>query len=300
MQASVRLSRQFLVFSCLLLVVSTAQAHDPQERDVIKKEYDVRPGGTLHLDLDYGQVEIEKSSGNKVMIELERTAQAENRDTAKSILEQHEYAFDKKDDDVHIRSRFNKERGLIRLRKRRRLRIKVTVRVPEHYNVEFSSGAGNIEIEEIEGHIKGSTGAGNIIINDVRGVVDVSAGAGNIEIAGDIKRANVKSGAGNISLYGLQGYVDAGTGAGNILAVITQQPEHDSKLHSGAGNIIVELPDDVSVYVHATAALGSAQCDFPLQISRKGLGKSFAGEINGKGPEIRMRAGVGNVTLRRN
>ena len=295
-----RRSRQFLIFPCLLLVVAAAQAHDPQERDVIKKEYDVRPGGTLHLDLDYGQVEIESSASNKVMIELVRTAQAEDRDIAKGILAQHEYAFDKKNDDVHIRSRFNKERGMIKLRKRRKLRIKVTVRVPEHYNVEFSSGAGNIEIGEIEGHIKGSTGAGNIVINDVRGVVDISAGAGNIEIAGDIKRANVKSGAGNISLYGLQGYVDAGTGAGNILAVITQQPEHDSKLHSGAGNVIVELSDDVNVYVHATAALGSAQCDFPLVISKKGLSKSFAGEINGKGPEIRMRTSVGNVTLRRN
>ena len=294
-----RFARISLLIFLLALVVESAQARAAQEKDVVKKEYTVRPGGTLHLDMDHGNIEIETISSNKVIIELERTAKAEDRDLAKQILEQHEYAFDKRSNDVYIRSRFDNDRGRLKWRKRSRLKIHVLVRVPERYNVDFSNGAGNVDIVEVDGRIEGRTGAGNIMIDDVRGLVDISSGAGNIEIAGDIESAEVNTGAGNINLYGLQGAVEANTGAGNVFAEITRQPEDDSELHSGAGNVTVELSDDVSVYVDATAALGSAECDFPLKVSKKWLKKSFSGKINGGGPELRMYAGVGNVTLRR-
>jgi len=281
------------------LVVDSAFARDAQVRDVVKKSYDVRPGGTLHLDMDHGNIEVETTSGSKVVIELERIAKAEDEDLAEEVLARHEYAFDKRGNDVYIRSRYDDDRGMIKWRKRTKLKIHVLVLVPERYNVDFSNGAGNVDIVEVEGRIEGRTGAGNIMIDDVRGRVDVTSGAGNIEIAGDIESAEVNTGAGNINLYGLQGAVEANTGAGNVFAEITRQPEDDSELHSGAGNVTVELDDDVSVYVDATAALGSAECDFPLKVSKKWLKKSFSGEINGGGPELRMFAGVGNVTLRR-
>ncbi len=293
------LARTALLVLLLALVVDQAQAKEAQARDVIKKTYDVRPGGTLHLDMDHGNIEIETTSGNKVLIELERIAKADDEDIAERILDQHKYAFDKRGNDVYIRSRYDEDRGMIKWRKRTRLKIHVLVRVPERFNVDFSNGAGNVDIVDVDGRIEGRTGAGNINIDDVRGIIDISSGAGNIEVIGDLERADVNTGAGNINLYGLEGAVEANTGAGNVYAEITSQPEDDSELHTGAGNVTVELADDVSVYVDATAALGSAECDFPLKVSKNWLKKSFSGEINGGGPKLEMYAGVGNVTLRR-
>jgi hypothetical protein len=293
-------ARTTLLVFLLALVVNGAQAKGPQVRDVIKKAYDVRPGGTLNIDMDHGNVEVETTSGNKVLIELERIATAEDRDLAEEILDEHEYAFDKRGNDVYIRSRYDEDRGMMKWRQRNKIKIQVLVQVPERYSVDFTNGAGNVDIVDVNGRIEGRTGAGNIILDDVRGFVDVSSGAGNIEISGDIESAEANTGAGNVSLYGLRGAVEANTGAGNVYAEITRQPERDSKLHSGAGNVTVELSRNVSVYVDATAALGSAECDFPLKVSKKWLKKSFSGEINGGGPELRMYAGVGNVTLRRN
>ena len=293
-------SHRLLLMCLLIMLADQARAEDPQERDVIKKEYTVRPGGTLYLDLDHGNIEVEVTSSHKVMIELERVARAEDRVTAKAALAHHEYAFDKKGDDVHVRSRFNRDRGgVLNWRKRSRLRIRLVVRVPEHYNVEFSNGAGNVEIVDVAGRVAGRTGAGNIVVNGVSGHVDISSGAGNVEVAGDIETAAIKTGAGNIDLNGLQGAVAAHTGAGNVFAVITRQPEADSKLFTGAGNIVVELPEHVGVYVSATASLGGAECDYPLEVSKKWLKSSFSGNVNGGGPEIEMHAGVGNVSLRR-
>lgn len=294
------LTRAALVVFLLAFVVGNVRAKEAQIRDVVKKTYDVRPGGTLHIDMDHGNIEVETTTGNRVFIELERIARADDEEFAARMLERHEYAFDKRGNDVYIRSRYDDDKGFLKKwRRRSQLKIQVVVKVPERYSVNFSSGAGNVEIVDVEGLIEGETGAGNIILDGVRGVVEISSGAGNVEIEGDVERAEVSTGAGNINLHGLRGAVEANTGAGNIYAEITRQPEQDSELGSGAGNVTVYLADDVSVYVDATAALGSAECDFPLRVEKKWLKKSFSGEINGGGPELRMYAGVGNVTLRR-
>ena len=294
------LTRTALIVFLLAFVAGNVQAKDTQIRDVVKKSYDVRPGGTLHIDMDYGNIEIETTSDNRVLIELVRIAKSQDRELAERMLERHEYDFNKRGNDVYIQTRNAHDKGLMnKWRRRSRIKIQVIVKVPERYNVDFSSGAGNVDIVDVEGLIEGRTGAGNIVLDGVRGIVEISSGAGNVEIAGDVERAEVSTGAGNINLHGLQGAIEASTGAGNVFAEIINQPDQDSELRSGAGNVTVHLADDISVYVDATAALGSADCDFPLKVEKKWLKKSFSGEINGGGPELRMYAGVGNVTLRR-
>ncbi len=294
------LSRTALLVFLLAFVAGNVQAKGTQIRDVKKKSYDVRPGGTLHIDMDYGNIEIETTTGNRVLIELERIARADDKEIAERMLERHTYDFDKRGNDVYILSRYGDDKGFVKKwRRRKRLKIQVVVKVPERYNVDFSNGAGNVDIVDVEGLIEGRTGAGNIILDGVRGIVEITSGAGNVEIEGDLERVKVSTGAGNITLHGLQGAVEASTGAGNVFAEIINQPNQDSELRSGAGNVTVYLADDISVYVDATASLGSADCDFPLKVEKKWLKKSFSGEINGGGPELRMYAGVGNVTLRR-
>ncbi len=88
-----------------------------------------------------------------------------------------------------------------RWRDKVRMKVRVFVRVPESYNVEFSSGAGNVEITGLAGRIEGRTGAGNMKIVRLRGSAEVTTGAGNVNIEqASGGRLEVHSGAGNIDL----------------------------------------------------------------------------------------------------
>ena len=154
-------------------------------------------------------------------------------------------------------------------------------------------------IEDLEGKVEGRTGAGNITIGRVHGEVDINSGSGNITVDGAVGQVAVTSGAGNVTLHDVAGEIRATTGAGNVVARITEQPDGNSRLESGAGNVTVYLKRDVGVDVDAVASVGSANTDFPLRVQGKWMHKSFSGDLNGGGPALRMRSGVGNVTLRK-
>ena len=271
--------------------------------DVVKESFEVREGGTLYLEMDYGDIEIEVGSRNLVQIEMIRKVRVNSESEARDILDKHHgYTFEKDRDDVVIESRYRGQddrRGRWNRSGKSKFMITMRVVVPERYNVDFVTGAGDIEIEDVEGEVNGKTGAGNIDIEDVEGAIEITSGAGNVKVEGVNESVEVNTGAGNIGLRNIRGFVRASTGAGNITARIMEQPDRDSRLESGAGNVTVYLASDVGIYVDAVASMGSASCECPLTVEGKWMKKSFEGEINGGGPDLFMRAGVGNVSLRK-
>lgn len=296
-----RIQSRIPLLSVVAGAIVLAAAVTPREHDVIKKEFDVEPGGTLFIDLDLGTVEIESTQEDKVLITMERIARAQDRSQAREMLKNnHRYSFEKgRDNSVRVESRVDRGRRM-NLRRQGSIRIRLNVRVPEEFNVEFKSGGGDMTIADIAGHVRGHTGAGNIILEEVSGVAELTSGAGNIDVEGEqLEQVKINTGAGNVTLRGITGSVDANTGAGNMYVEIDDQPMSDSRLRTGAGNLTVVLDEDVSLDFSGKAALGNVTCDFPVEISKSLLSKSFSGSVNGGGVVLEMHAGVGNVMLKR-
>ncbi|MEX0820549.1 MAG: DUF4097 family beta strand repeat-containing protein [Rhodothermales bacterium] len=270
--------------------------------DTVKESFKVQSGGTLFLDVDHGNVYVTSGTDNEVRVEVERIATTDDRSTAQRIFERHGLSITERGSNVYVESRYDKDDSFwARMQLSRsgsQLRVRVRVEIPDTYNVEFSTGAGNVEIGSLAGRVHGRTGAGNIEIGAVNGPIDVASGSGNISIQGARGLVEANTGAGNVDISSVQGEVDVNTGAGNIQVSITEQPRTGSRLNTGAGNVTVYLARGVGVDVNAEASMGTARTDYPLSVEGKWMKKSFAGSVNGGGPSLRMRAGVGNVELR--
>ncbi len=289
-----RLSRLLaLIAAVTLLSVTVAQAS--AEKDTIKRSFSVEPGGTIYIDVDRGNVVVETFDGNQVHVEMDRLVNSSNADQVKRILARHEWEIKRDGSDIVVESQFENSGR----RRSEEFRLKVLVKVPHEYNVDFSTGAGTVEVSDLRGYVNGKTGAGNITIGEIDGDVEVRSGSGNIKIEGVAGDLEVQSGAGNIRLGYVEGQIDAATGAGDITARITRQPRSDSHIESGAGNVVVYLEGEIGLMVDAKASVGSARCDFGLEVEGRWMSKSFSGRINGGGPELTLRSGVGNVSLRR-
>ncbi|HET6567268.1 MAG TPA: DUF4097 family beta strand repeat-containing protein [Rhodothermales bacterium] len=293
-----RLASAFLLLVPLLLGSATGNAQDL--RDTIKETFKVRPGGTLHIDIDHGDVQVTSAQGNEVLVEVERIAETNDRSDAADMFKRHSVSLEQREGDVYVKGRYD-EAGSTwgRWRDHSKLRVRVFVRVPDRYNVDFTSGAGNIEITNLQGNVSGSTGAGNLKLTSIRGTTELTSGSGNVVVNQATGRIEINTGAGNVDLKGIQGALEVRTGAGNVTAEIAGQPRADSHLESGAGNITVFVGHQIGMDVDASASIGSLSTDFPLKIEGSFMRKTCEGSINGGGPALRMRTGVGNVTLRK-
>ena len=291
----IRQTAFMLIFGLVLLPAQARQ-------DVAKDQFNVRTGGTLFLDVDYASVDVQTHGASEVLVVMEREFEGASRDERKELLSRHEYSFEQDGNDVIVEVRFEEkgDRSWRRWKGDHDVDVHLSITIPTEYNVEFRSGAGDVDIDDLVGFIEGRTGAGNIRIGMTEGSVDVASGAGDVRVRGARGDVYVQSGAGNVTLDDVEGQIEARTGAGNIVATVSRDLAGSSSFDTGAGNVTVYLDERVGADIRAKASLGSARTDYDLLIKGKYMSKSFSGEVNGGGPTITMSAGVGNVSLRRN
>jgi hypothetical protein len=122
------------------------------------------------------------------------------------------------------------------------------------------------------------TGAGSINVRDVQGAQRIETGAGIVEIRGAAGPVSVNTGAGGIDYEG--------------------SPKGECTFHAGAGTITLRLSADANVSVDLSAGLGDVRSD--LTVSGTVTRRLVRGTIGtGRGASVSASAGVGSVELLR-
>lgn len=172
------------------------------------------------------------------------------------------------------------------------------------------NGAGSIEVQKCTGDLKASTGGGNLNLGDIAGTVQVDAGGGSVRLASAKGRVQVTTGGGSVELFKLsQGaQVDTGAGAITVEFIGGAGAFTDSYLHTASGDVLVFLPSNLPVTVHASSDLAPGygiKSDFnELKVSKQGgdwgpQSMWAEGALSGGGPLLRVRTTIGHIDFRR-
>ena len=125
--------------------------------------------------------------------------------------------------------------------------------------------------------------------------LDLDTGAGNIEVDGVEGEIVAHTGAGNVHVWGAAARVELDTGAGNI--DYQGEPWGEATFETGAGNISLHLPADVSAEIELHTGIGNISLGgFPVEGDTSGT--DIQGSIGtGEQATISADTGVGNISL---
>jgi hypothetical protein len=199
--------------------------------------------------------------------------------------------------------------------------------------VDAESGGGNVDLDDINGSVTASTGGGPINVGAVNADLGIRTGGGRVNIGtvggklnastggesvrvDNVKRdAVIETGGGNIYVQNVGGDLHGSTGGGNIeignVSGITAEfmtmngKFSDSVLDTGVGDIVVYLPSDLKVSVHASIDVATTRdairSELPgIHIESEGgdygpREMSAEGDLNGGGPTLKLHTSTGKI-----
>ena len=175
----------------------------------------------------------------------------------------------------------------------------------------IETGAGNIEVGKCNGELHANSGGGNLNLGEVAGNVTAETGGGSVRLSSAQGNVKVNTGGGTVELWKLgQGAtVETGGGAITVQFIGGRGQFRDSYLHTALGNVVVYLPRDLGVSVHASTEMANGagiKSAFPgVAISSEGgqYGpKSMFGEgaLMAAAPILRVRRTIGQIDIRQN
>ncbi len=127
--------------------------------------------------------------------------------------------------------------------------VNLDIQAPKVSDLTLSMGAGNINVNEIEGSLKVSLGAGDIDAQGRFSHLDGKSGAGSIYVKGLFGGGTVKTGSGRVSLIfaktTLKGEINIITGSGDAVLEFAKGAKIRTSFAAGVGEMINEIGDTV-------------------------------------------------------
>lgn len=175
-------------------------------------------------------------------------------------------------------------------------------------SARLATGVGSLRVGSVGGDLEARTQAGSIDIARVAGRASIQTLSGSIQLSEAGNDVLAQVGAGDIRIRRAAGDLDVTTSAGNIAVGLADQAVlHDSVLTTGVGSVFLLLPENFALTLVASVQMFNGResivTEFPsieVSRSRAAFGKAEAtGSINGGGPVLRTRTGMGRIEVRR-
>ncbi len=241
----------------------------------IKRNFHVKPGGTLTIDSEIGTINVQTVDRNEVEVVVTREVEGKLDSVAQKTLTDFEVTFEQNDSDIRIEGKFKRDRQYW-MKNGHPLRFHFQVTVPYQSNVDLKTASiGAIHVDNLDGTVRAETSISNLRLGEIQGAVwGKTGGPGSITLKGCQGDVDLESGVGNIELGSIVGKAIAKTGGPG--KIVLKKCQSDVDLESGVGNI----------------ELGSVKGGVIAKTG--GPGKITLGECQN---DINVESGVGNIEL---
>jgi len=177
---------------------------------------------------------------------------------------------------------------------RRRRSLDAVIRVPPWMDVEVGGSALDLNVTGIDGALRVANVSGDVQIRDAGGAVDVRSIRGEVVVVDARGAVRASSQADDVTLRRVVGSVEAHSGDGDIILdqiesmSVRAEAQDGDIVFSGAignggeyrfylhdGDVLLEVPADVSARVHVSTFDGEFTSDFPVRVETFSAGRQF-------------------------
>ena len=260
----------FLFFLFCTIAVVDAQTAPT----VVKEAFNVRQGGQLTLNSEYGTIDVKSTNRNSVDVVFTKSlksggniiigglTRSELDRLIRELIADFGPAFEQKGSNVFITGEF--KQGLEYWKRRfpqahmvflMKAKIEFQVTVPRRYDVDLTTGSGEISVDNIGGSVTVEAGFGDVQLTDVSGAAHAQTDSGEITVEGCESKVEAITGFGAIQLTDVSGAAHAQTDSGEITV-----EGCESKVEAITGFGAIQLTD-VSGAVNAQTDSGEISVD---------------------------------------
>jgi hypothetical protein len=309
-----------VVFGASMMIYSNSRSHNEgnnfsdsdwkidgadQQTRHFEKTFSVNSGGSLTLNSDIGNVEIDTWDKNEVLVTADASGSEGN-------LEHLDVIFAQDKDNVKVTGKYSDNNWLGWHSNNLDVTFKVTV--PKKFYVRAQSSGGNMMVRNLDGNATMETSGGNVDANDVMGSVELRTSGGNVsashvngplqiktsggqincsDIVGEL---NSHTSGGDVDLANIDGKISTETSGGSIHITMTG----DNKgvyAHSSGGDIRISVKEGVKAMLEASTSGGRVRCELPITVKGDMDESQLRGAINGGGETIRAETSGGDVKI---
>jgi DUF4097 and DUF4098 domain-containing protein YvlB len=302
----------------------------------IHKQFNAAPGGTLVVDVDFGQIQVKTNADQQVVVDVWRRVTRGRKADEEAFLKSRPVQFSASGGTIRVESRGKPEVrfSLFSRSWSSRNEATYTISVPSNFKLQLKTAGGGIGVKEttgdvnartsggkldfagVRGSLDGHTSGGGIYVRNCEGDIQIRTSGGSIEVVGGAGKLDGKTSGGGITLerFGgpariitsggsirireAAGALEASTSGGSIEASMAafDQPV---KLTTSGGHVSVRVPGDAAFDLDAHTSGGRVTSELSVSPVGKTERNRLVGKVNEGGHSLFLRSSGGSIQVRK-
>jgi hypothetical protein len=306
---------KFLAWFAPLALAGALPVHATIDR-TIEKTFTVSAAGTIVLETEGGSLQVVSGPDGAVRIVAREKIHARSEAEAESLLQDLDLNFEQTGDRVRASSKYRQRTGIFHRGSWPPVQVDFVATVPAAFAAELSTHGGGISVGDIAGAVHARTSGGSIKLGRIGGKVDAETSGGGISLeearnavklsssGGGIKvgrvagPAELSTSGGGISIDAVEENVQAHTSGGGVRATIVGPLKSDCSLSTAGGSVHVSVDKSAAFHLDAATSGGSVHAEgLTIRLQGSSRQSKLAGDVNGGGPELKLRTSGGNVDI---
>ncbi len=319
-----------------LLLLSSYAAFAATEEQ-ISTNFNVAPGGTLVVNVDFGSITVSTNATSGVTVDVWRKVGRKTAAEEQEFLRDYPVHFARDGATVTVRAEHPGSDGWFwwSWRGRYQNEAKYTIHVPAQFNVQLKTPGGGISVSDLAGDTKadtsggglsfarlhgpldGNTSGGGIQVADCDGALKIHTSGGGIAVTGgsgtldgdtsggpvEVKNfqgnTHVRTSGGGISIENVVGEIEGSTSGGGVSAVLPSPLLHAVDLSTSGGGVTVRVPGNAAFDLDAVTSGGGVTSELPVSVVGQMDYGHLQGAVNGGGQTVRLRSSGGGIQVKK-
>jgi len=312
-----KLPIRFLLATGWLAAIAVPASHAKIER-VVEKTFTVRPGGTLHVETQGGNISVEPSNDGVVKITAKEKIRANSDSEAEEILKKLTLTMEQSGNAVFAEAKYEKTFSGIHFGSWPPVQVDFVVSVPATFATDLKTSGGDITVGDLAAKVHARTAGGDIKLDHISADVDASTSGGNVSLAEGNASVLLRTSGGNVSVGRAVGPADlstsggdikvdsventlrATTSGGDVRAGFAGALKGSCVLSTSGGKVTATVDKAAGFHLDASTSGGDVEADgLAIAIEHGGQDRSrLAGDVNGGGPLLKLRSSGGDVVIK--
>jgi hypothetical protein len=288
-------------------------AQDDYPRELMQEDtFDVGAGGNLHVDVYDADVEVLTGAAGGATVQI--YLRSNDMDWARGIFAEMEISTRLDGNTVVIETTKKPSRSWWSGTGNRWFSLIAQVQIPEEFDIDISTGDGDVSVDNLRGQARIHTADGDISVARLEGpAIVLETSDGDVEATSLIAdRIEIDTSDGDIDVGSITGPVKAKTSDGDIYVKLAAAGE--ASFRTGDGDVRIEIsqaaPLDISTgdgdidivaprSLAADVELRGEDVELVGGLALEGSVRDgrAQGRINGGGPLIKAETGDGEIRL---
>lgn len=304
-----------------------------ETEETINKSFNVKEGGQLVVDVDFGSIDISVANGSKVGIQITRRVSRGGKEAEEDFLNSRPVLITQEGNTIAIRSR-SESKTLNIWRGGQKTEARYNITLPQTFDARVKTSGGSIDIKDLRGDVNARTSGGGLRFSNLKGPldghtsggsirvsscegslriqtsgggIDVESGEGSLEgrtsggsvsvrrFGGPLK---VSTSGGGIRIEEASGKIDARTSGGSVSATVATISA-PVRLSTSGGSVTLSTSPDSAFTLDASSSGGGASSEIPVVIEGKPSKSHLRGTVNGGGNLVELRSSGGGVRIKK-